>query len=589
MLAAIIKDKIKNIDEFIYIKHRDDKFIYYGYSISNYGIKDLNMDVISNLYNHLKVNEDCKYLTTEKGYKVYYDEHNNLKHYIKNGIEDFRMFFYNNGVDVSLYKGEDRLPTRSEAKKIEIKNKAGNVVLSIIVSFVMCCLITTWGITAPYMSNEIIYAASDSFGFDLESCDINKAKEFINSSPYIDNDIKEFLANDSLLNDVFANYNDKMKYIVNARLKDINIKNFNNIFEPNVNGKYNLIELNTIRTANSLEYKSDEWYDVLGHEFVHLLQSYDTDLIYLTEASAELISSEYFGLKMDAYYDAVLNLKLLIDTIGPESIWKLVFTGDEEDFKNILQVNLSENEYNTLYEYFKISPADIKDEQIHIEIRALINKCYKNMYGIDMKDDYSIYSHDKYYIHKTAYFNEDKMKTQTISTPIYRVCDAGVIDYKKGYWYQKEVSKEEYYKILNDKTLDINKESFTIDYKIVTDKKFNIDDTDVLIQGAICYKDNIILQTTNGEYNISTADAIKLGYVTDVSYYYLYKTTDPNDLKIKDMKKSVELYEVIEAGETKTYTRSQLYKINVKSIKEKFPDQHIKKGGVEKSIINKLK
>ena len=107
--------------------------------------------------------------------------------------------------------------------------------------------------------------------------------------------------------------------------------------------------------------------------------------MYITEASAEIISYEYDNECINvSYLEPVKNTKILMEMVGPKPIWKLNFSGDDNDLVNIIRANLSEEQANRLISLLKENPSETQIENLDISITELLSQMYTNMYGEDM-------------------------------------------------------------------------------------------------------------------------------------------------------------------------------------------------------------
>jgi len=111
-----------------------------GFSLDKDGIKLVDRDLINKIINVIKVNDRCVEILDEgvEGYKVFYDSLNKFKHYVKDGKEDFYMFFKNNGSDAISYKGffeeEDLIRMIKKFVGIEVAFVIGLVGLTYLLS-----------------------------------------------------------------------------------------------------------------------------------------------------------------------------------------------------------------------------------------------------------------------------------------------------------------------------------------------------------------------------------------------------------------------------------------------------------------------
>lgn len=569
MLVAILKNKINNIDSYVHFEKKNDKYIYCGYNISNSGISLLSKDILVQIYDLIKMNNNCIYKKDYNGYKVYYDEANNFLHYIKNGKEDFKMFFLNNGVDAISYSAR-RLKTRKEIKRFELIDKG----ISVIMSLAMCSVIGLLQYALPYVITEIRYDTSKVLGLELDQISTKTASDYIENSKNIDDDLKKFLCNDEFLNDVISHYDDKMLYTANFRLKDISINDFNQWEYPGAAGSYNRLAMNCLNVLDTIEDESDYWYSILAHEYVHLMQA-DMELQYIMESSAELISSEYFEYDVDSYQESVSNLKLLVETVGPEVIWNLNFSSDDTTFDKILKKNLSDEEYLELISELSLSP--FYDEPNHERIKALIEILYKNIYGIDMKDNSDIYNFYGNYIEKFAYFDQNNDFSIVGKYSFDEAEKIGLIKKGEIYRYEKEISADEYYNFYENGEDKNRFEGCCVKFE-KTNKSYNYNGKNIHFQGFV-YSDNKIDFSTGEGIGVSMSikEALENGYIKDTKFYYTYNTIDPLNDKVKGMTKTEfhwsGIYPTVDNCDIDFDSKVITWRIP--TIKERFKDQVI--------------
>lgn len=421
MLEAIIQNKLTKENEYLYFKNKENNLVYYGFSIKKGITSPIDKNIINKIYSLLKVNETCIYIEDYLDYKVYLDKENNIKHYLKNGVEDFFMFFKNNGEDLNIYNDSKKNNPNTTSKKFQI----GNFIISITSSFLLVfssifgisqsviALLREGTVTNNVMYNlsKSTYSISEYLNLDLNYIDVNEAINLIKSSELPSN-IKENLVNEDLFKDIFPYYKDTdMEYIIKHKLKNIKLRIYETdekyITNPETtNGFY------TELVPNVLNVKNIEGYEgVIKHEFIHLLQSNDREYIFLQEALAEICAFEYLDKPIDAYTFCVSNVKLLMDVVGPKQIWETVFSGNSTNLNNILKENLNKKEYNELINYLKNKPQE--DVESCARINYLISNLYKNMNNKNIREDINIYNKNNFRIQR-IYFNEKKMKENGI-------------------------------------------------------------------------------------------------------------------------------------------------------------------------------
>lgn len=413
MIGAIIKNK-DNSYEYINILNNKLSFIH----IDNNGVSKSNKKYIDTFFKNLFFNDNCVYIKKYKNYDVYYDKTNNLKHFMKKGIEDIELFYKFNGIEKTLYNSKEPNNSIRKQKRKENIQKIFTTAFIGIQILVLSKDVLSIAYLEAYKTNieRNDYKLEDAVGYIYDPLEIDYYKyiygkmtyqdaiNYIYNSDNLTEEQKDFLANEELLQDVFSYYNEtSLEYVSNLNFKDISI-----VYEEldeDKGGYYSCKEPNIIHISKILEGKLDEneyTKGVIGHEFIHLLQVPVCPYTYIAESSAELLAHEYFDVPVTAYPKGVKNLQLLIDIIGPEPIMKMLFTGDDNTFNNILKNNLSNEEYENLITYFQDSSIIDNSKIANDEIKRLLCTLYKNIYKKDIIEDqnilYSIYYDNDYYI-----------------------------------------------------------------------------------------------------------------------------------------------------------------------------------------------
>jgi len=424
MLEAIVENTITNETEYLYLKNENNNLIYYGFCIQNSNVSPINKNIINKIYNLMKVNDSCIYIENYLDYKVYLDKESNIKHYLKNGIEDFLMLFKNNGEDLNIYSMLGDEIKEINTKKFRIKNFIIDISLSALLAFnsvnILCQPFNIYNYIElihlqegtlidnyQYDISKLIYSISEYINLDLKCIDCDEAINLINSSK-LPLELKDSFSNQALFKDVFPYYkNTNMEYIVKYRLEDLKLRIYEPtdsfITDPNTTiGFYNELVPYVLNVKNGSDYN-----EVAKHEFIHLLQSPNNKYMFLREAVAEIAASEYLDKPIESYSKCILNVSLLMDTIGPKIIWETVFSGDDTNLKNVLKNNLSENEYNEFISYLKSRPTEKKEDCERIN--CIISNLYRNINFKELCDDENIYNKLGFRV-KRIYFNEDKMK-----------------------------------------------------------------------------------------------------------------------------------------------------------------------------------
>lgn len=430
MIEAILENQETKVREYLYFKNYNNLLLYYGFCISDTGIIPVDKNIIQKIYNLFKINDECVYIEDYLNYQVYLDKKNNIKHYIKNGIEDFIMLFKNNGEDIRIFSIKDGSKKNNTNNK---KFRIGKFIIS--VSLNVMLLLGVY-ITPPiiqaqlregnvsnniqYSFSKIIYSISDYFDLDIKCIDCDDAINLIENSN-IPSDLKNVFANQTLLNDIFPYYeNTSMEYLIKPKLQNLKLRIYeptdNYITDPNTtDGFYTDMAPNVLNVKNISKYK-----EIAKHEFVHLLQEPNHKYIFLHEAVAEIVSEEYLDKLNDVYGFCVLNVSLLMDTIGPKIIWETVFGGDDTNLINILKSNLNEAEFNELLSYLTTPPQETVENCQRIN--HIISNLYRSINNEEISNNKNIYNNAGYHI-KRIYFNEDKMNDTNLYMEYNKIDD----------------------------------------------------------------------------------------------------------------------------------------------------------------------
>lgn len=380
MLVAIIKNADRTYE---YLYEIQNELISFHVDKNGFSLSD-NF-YINKLISKFNYNSSCEYLTNFKQYKVYYDPSTNFKHFINNKTEDYEMFFRFNGMNACYYK---------DGKKHDIYSKLFAILgASVILTY--AGLISFVGLkfdTNVYYATHISHSITGLVGmYENKKLDYKDAIDSINSSNLPD-DVKIIISNESFLKLIFSYYEGSpLEYTSSLKFNDLRIQNFKEDSEENKerNGYYDSFTPNVLYSKEG-QSKNSETSTVI-HEFIHLLQAEGNSYYYLDEAVAELMTAELLDSSPVTYFGAIDNLKLLINIIGPEPIYELSFGGDDTSLNNILKSNLSSKEIITLKYYLQKNGEEINNnEEIHSEIKKILYKLYKNIYGKDIEEDQNI-------------------------------------------------------------------------------------------------------------------------------------------------------------------------------------------------------
>lgn len=531
MIVGIIKNK-DNSYEYINIINNKLDFVH----IDKNGVKKSNKDYIDIIFKNLFYNDNCVYLEKYKDYDVYYDRANNLRHYMKNGIENLELFYTFNGMDARLYKNsknnepKDSLTKHKETKPVERLIAAAALSVQILI-LSKAFLVVAYQYSLSFNKEEPNYKLEKAVEYIYNPLDVGYYKymsekmtyqdaiNYIYDSDNLTQEEKEFLANEELLQDVFSYYSDtSLEYIANINFKNLNII-YENIVIRDCLGYYSPSIPNTLHISKKID--SNEYTKgVIAHEFIHLLQVPGCPYKYIIESSAELLTQEYFNCSIGSYSRGVKNLQLLIDIIGPQPIMKLIFAGDDETFNNILKNNLSEEQYKKLILYFQDSTIieksnNEKSEAANKNIKNLLCTLYKNIYGKDITEDkdilYTLYydndnfvgNSDKYYLNVRKMQDIDTTLEQNYTSEELK--EKGILKEKEYIQISKKLTLDEYIELKKNDiycTFVYQTHRNNIELKYNPNHPYNL----------VVY----IHDTTNGNIKetLSAEEAVSKGYIT---------------------------------------------------------------------------
>lgn len=462
MILANMKNLIDNSTSILYFDK--NKKSLNAIKINADGKVTEDKDIINQILNIIKYNDNCVFIKKENGYDVYIDQITNYKHYLKDGKEDFLMFYLNNGIDATCYK--------LKGNKKEKNNKLLNLTKAFFIDFLIINIsFVTFGI--GYMAiNDIKpeeffcvieddskYCLSLLINKDLNDSKIDaiEANELIKNSNYLDREVKDYLVNEQLFNDIMPYIEDKyIGYMLSNKLKYLKLVEIES-FESKDNEDCQTIGYyNKLNPYNIYVDLKDGRESTISHEFIHFLQ--DSNYSYLTEACTELMNIEYYDddyAYEDIYEDGVLNLKLLIQTIGQEPILKSVFSGDSSELLEILKQNLSKEDYEEFLNILRFNP--ISKEVDNARLQELISILYMNIYDENMYDNPSImYELENYGVSNIIYFNSAlKQNEYEIELNLETAYKLGYIQRKEVYF--RKISAKEYIELKDTNWCEVAK------------------------------------------------------------------------------------------------------------------------------------
>lgn len=259
---------------------------------------------------------------------MFYDEENNLKHFIKDGKEDLDLFIKFNTSDYIFYlkKNKEVYYNRLDyPKKLSLKDYTlvfTKSLLLLMFTFVFPFSVT--GLDASQVYNTLIslsvYDLVEELEVNIDKIDKEECFKLINESQYLSDELKNKFANEDLYEDVFPYYeNTNMEYFLRDKLTNLQVRRYG---KTNLNYYTGSIAFYTPLNPNALYDKKDNiaFDSSAGHEYIHLLQAPFLELDYIVESTAVILHYEYFDIDDQCYGEGVKNIRLLMDVIGPKII-----------------------------------------------------------------------------------------------------------------------------------------------------------------------------------------------------------------------------------------------------------------------------
>lgn len=374
MEPVFIKTENENI-----VVYLDDKKIF-GYRFGNDNSIKCIDESIFKYFGFLRCSSNYLVLGKENEYEIRLDNETGFKHYFKNGIDDMNMFYLNNGEDAVLYLGYSE-NEEGIVKKFRLKGKK-----TIILITISAVLLLQGGIYVEQRISDYFFEQQIR---QIENISVDDLRERIYSTN-LDDEIKSYLYNEDFFCDVLPiiNKSDWMRYSYTKSFENINILCYNNNRYNNAKGYYLPNEWHNIYIKKC---SWEEAKDVIAHEFVHLCQYHDAEYNLIMEASAEIISNEYYrDTKINAYSKPVFLVKKLMEIIGPEPIWEYNFTGDFSKIEEKVKPYLSDEIYTEFLNDLSFNNLKYSNKENDLKFQNLdniLNILYERIYCENIKNN----------------------------------------------------------------------------------------------------------------------------------------------------------------------------------------------------------
>lgn len=441
MHVGIIRYKSK----IIYIDLKDNEI--QGYYYHNKKRHNISLKTIAVLLNSFFDKRKEEFLKQDGQYKIYLNKDTGYKHFYRDGKEDILKFLTTNGQSAIMYNDAKKKKKDSESKSF-IDKKLG---LQIVMQLAFYAVIistnpiekisslldnqTTYKIDEYSSINDkevakeleelksLINVPDEQF-YDFESiCNAIRLASTLSSEDktlLYNEELFKQIANTPMTEDRIMSLEEKLTNIQILTYTEEDLEKNKNRIEQGLNptvGYYRPLNPNMIYLE-----KIDD-YDSKSHEFIHLLQD-NNYFFYIREASAEIISNEYYGSSIDSYQEEVKRVKVLMEIIGSNPIWNVNFSGSEEklqEFTDILYNNLSFDEYDKIIDILTTSPGYKTTEGMKVineEFDRILATLYNNIYHESIENNeviQYIYNYTNVSDDTRHYFQDRENKEERIT------------------------------------------------------------------------------------------------------------------------------------------------------------------------------
>ena len=395
--------------------------------------KEEALDVLKDIFN----TNNLKYLESNNEYDIYLDLANN-KRYFKNGIEDFRMFYDNNGQSAILYSKGSNFKDAIE-KTFQIFLTIGIYIPIILTSDGIDNFLVNYkninnstGIIEEIDNSDIASTITEEIPDYEYTYDIEQIKKYIMESDGLSEFDKKNIYNEEYLNFLFRVCDDQSKlYDIAEKTKNISVVMFNDDIDEGHENSYGYYShaTNTIHLQEYLNDDLREYASTEAHEYIHLTQTF-INYRYINEALAEMLSAEFYGNEIESYTKAVKNVKKLIELIGPDAVLNATYSYDTTKFENAVKEYLNEEDVKTFFtlldttKMYDYEDGKIIDDYIELKIDEMLSKKFKddknqiNLINKAAEDTNKFYfnnNHENYYTKVSLDIYVEEKITNTVA------------------------------------------------------------------------------------------------------------------------------------------------------------------------------
>lgn len=376
-------------NKIIYVDLKNNRI--YGYYYHNKKKRIISLNTIAILVNSLFDKSKEKFLKQQREYTVFINKETTYKHFYQDGKEDLLKFFLENGQNGIMYEDKKNNKNNQRTKSFFNRKKMAKYIMGL--TLYSALFLSTYKTTTYIISElnsqeiqELEEAATETT--DNQYYDFESICNAIQLATTLSDQDKNFLYNEELFKAISNTPMTEDRIMsLEEKLTDIKILPFTEEDKEENKTREEQGLLETVGyynplTPNIFYMENLTNQDTKTHEFIHLLQD-NNNYYYIREASAEIISNEYYGALLDSYKEEAKRIKVLMEIIGTNPIWNVNFSGSEEklqEFNDILYNNLSYKEYGEITEILTTSPSDKTPEEMK-KINENLDKILANLYN----------------------------------------------------------------------------------------------------------------------------------------------------------------------------------------------------------------
>ncbi len=455
MLLAIIEEKEKNRYSEIHLDEKDNRIL--GFSLVGNVLSPLTEETLNHL-DCFKLGAKNKKIGEKNGFEVFLDEATNFVHFLKDDMPNYELFFEMNGVDCTAY--DQVIPHYTGRKKYDFKKF---LVKGISIACSTVALTIGLGVISLYptaisgarvsLNDTLVYLLGDD-DRKFDAITAQDIKNYIFETPGLPDEVKTFLWNEELIEDVLQYYEGTPLEFI-SRIRHHNLALFPEM-NPNRGGHYCFGNALYSQYPNDEPFNKNEYRAIIpAHEYAHLLQA--NGFPFILETEAELVAREYY---MDisenngsfAYIIPCRYLKILMEIIGPEPIKDNAHRTNSTAIQDAVRPYFNDTEYADFIAILETTPADEeKMESLYERFDELLNILHFNKFGKPIEENIMItairndYEYESFYLKESSIQNEQARCTAGWSLPVQEAVNKGMVAFFK----EETISQEQ----MNDDSL----------------------------------------------------------------------------------------------------------------------------------------